>query len=380
MERESERKIKTQGCPALGRDRARSSSSTTKQSASPAEDSKNKRKASPDNKTQRKKRRTSEVTEPCHSCKEDGRVRGEKRKVGGDGEGPSEERKKRKTSKCAKKPSVDVARARFKARYEEQNQLGEGGCGSVFAGYRKSDKLPVAIKHIPMDKVFCKHVARNGKELSVEVAVMLKLAKSRKKGEVGTSAPVALLDWYDLGQELILVLERPVPAEDLLKYTEQKGGCLQEEEGRIILKQLVNAALELQEKRIFHRDIKIENILIETGSNTPRVRIIDFGLSCFTKKTSSYTVFYGTSTHAPPEWYSCCHYRPGPSTVWQLGVVLYEILHKDSVFETIDFLTNRLQISNELSNSCRDFLNKCLTRIPYQRPTLQELKRHHWLA
>lgn len=62
---------------------------------------------------------------------------------------------------------------------------------------------------------------------------------------------------------------------------------------QIILKQLFDAAHELQHQRIFHRDIKVADILIETGSNVPRVRIIDFGLSCFFKDKSTYRVFYG---------------------------------------------------------------------------------------
>ncbi|CAL8357163.1 unnamed protein product [Boreogadus saida] len=43
--------------------------------------------------------------------------------------------------------------ADFDALYEELQQLGQGGFGSVFAGCRKEDRLPVAIKHIPMATV-----------------------------------------------------------------------------------------------------------------------------------------------------------------------------------------------------------------------------------
>lgn len=68
----------------------------------------------------------------------------------------------------------------------------------------------------------------------MEVAVMQKLTAGTT-GSVGASAPVSLLDWYDLGQELILVMERPVPSEDLLKYTEFNGGTLQEEEAKVSL-------------------------------------------------------------------------------------------------------------------------------------------------
>jgi len=45
------------------------------------------------------------------------------------------------------KQNVCFCLAQFEAKYKEQNQLGEGGCGSVFAGYRKADNLPVSVRH-----------------------------------------------------------------------------------------------------------------------------------------------------------------------------------------------------------------------------------------
>ncbi|XP_018516730.1 serine/threonine-protein kinase pim-1 [Lates calcarifer] len=413
---------KTRHAAALQRDH---SSSMIQQSASPAKDRKTlrpKREVSPEQKTRGKRTRVSEMAEPSNSS-EDGRVRavkrkviedredpskkltkkrrgsverrsnpvegcsttvgdvtnrGGKRKVAEDGEGPRQKKKRTQEPKETKKASVEARQAQFHTKYKEQNQLGEGGCGSVFAGYRTSDNLPVAIKHIPRDKVFCRQVDQNGRQLSVEVAVMQKLTAGTT-GSVGASAPVSLLDWYDLGQELILVMERPVPSEDLLKYTEFNGGTLQEEEAKTILKQLVDAAKELQDQGIFHRDIKVENILIEIGSNSPRVRLIDFGLSCFAKKGSFFRTFYGTSAHIPPEWYSRCTYKAGPTTVWQLGVVLFEILHNKAPFETNKFLGNKLKINRKLSKDCQDFLRMCLTKVPEQRPTLEELQRHPWL-
>uniref|UniRef100_A0A8D3C5U4 non-specific serine/threonine protein kinase n=1 Tax=Scophthalmus maximus TaxID=52904 RepID=A0A8D3C5U4_SCOMX len=204
--------------------------------------------------------------------------------------------------------------------------------------------------------------------MPMEVAIMLKLA-GRKKGSVGASAPVSLLDWYDLGQELILVLERPFPSEDLSTYIFENGGSLQEKEAMDILKQLVDAAIGLQDRKVFHRDIKSENILIEMSSSVQRVRLIDFGLSCIVKKNSVYRTFSGTQYHTPPEWCSCSTYRAGPTTVWQLGIVLYEMLHLDTLFETKSFLNDELEISSELTTDCKDFLQLCLETVPQQRPS-----------
>uniref|UniRef100_A0A3P9C511 Serine/threonine-protein kinase n=1 Tax=Maylandia zebra TaxID=106582 RepID=A0A3P9C511_9CICH len=246
-------------------------------------------------------------------------------------------------------------------RYVEEHRLGEGGCGAVFSGYRIKDHLPVSVQ-----MVVVRQADDNGKNVSVEVAIMLKLA-AEADGSVETSAPVSLLEWFDFGRELILVMERPVPAVDLDKYIEENGGFLPEDKAK-----LVDAAKHLEDKHIFHRDIKSENILIETGSDVPRVRIIDFGLSCFVKEQSQYRVFYGTEIYSPPEWYGRSCYRCGPTTVWQMGVVLYEALHAGD-FNTTSFLKKRLKFKRHLSKNCRDFLDACLTKVPETRPTLEEL-------
>ncbi|XP_061582467.1 serine/arginine repetitive matrix protein 1-like [Cololabis saira] len=287
-------------------------------------------------------------------------------------------RKKKKNKPETQQDPTSSPRDEFQEKYEQQGLLGEGGCGSVFAGYRKSDNLQVAIKHIPNDRVFCKHKGQDGRQVSVEVAAMLKLQEA-SSGSAGQSAPVSLLDWYELDQELILVMERPMPSEDLWTYLENHGGRLEEEEARIILKQLLDAAVHLQANNIFHRDIKLANILIETGATVPRVRLIDFGLSCFYTRRSRYRIFCGTTTHTPPEWFTKNTYTAGPTTTWQMGVVLYDTLHNTD-FSSDDYLKHLITIRDDLSADCQDFLNKCFTINPKERPSLEELQRHPWLT
>ncbi|XP_060941178.1 serine/threonine-protein kinase pim-1-like [Limanda limanda] len=305
-------------------------------------------------------------------CEEVGRVRGRKsrkRKLSPD-DGKVKESNRRVVE--MKNPRVEL-----KAKYLELGQLGGGGCGTVFAGFRKADLVPVAIKHIPQENLLSKQVCLNGKMLPTEVAVMLKLT-AEKNGFVGTSAPVSLLDWYDLGLELVVVMERPVPAIDLSTYIKHKKGSLQDEKAKTIMKQLVDAAIGLEQNGVFHRDIKPENILIETGQSVPRVRLIDFGLSCLVKEGSFYSVFFGTERYATPEYCSSSVYRAGPSTVWQLGTVMYEMLHNQE-FITKRFLSKKLRISSELCQNLKDFLQLCLEKDPMLRPTLTELQLHPWL-
>ncbi|MEQ2222228.1 hypothetical protein ILYODFUR_023990 [Ilyodon furcidens] len=52
----------------------------------------------------------------------------------------------------------------------------------------------------------------------------------------------------------------------------------------------------------------------------------------------------------PLDWFFCGHYSAGPTTVWQLGGVLFEILHKKP-FRTHSHLLNKLKINKRLSKS-----------------------------
>uniref|UniRef100_A0A7N6ACJ1 non-specific serine/threonine protein kinase n=2 Tax=Anabas testudineus TaxID=64144 RepID=A0A7N6ACJ1_ANATE len=269
------------------------------------------------------------------------------------------------------------SRAAFEAKYMETMMCGKGGFGRVYQGYRKCDNMPVAIKHIPQLGV--KHTAMymdgETKFIPVEVALMLQI--NPKEGQ--TSAAVTLLDWYDLDSELILVLERPVPCLDLIDYMNTRGKYLDEYEAKIIVKQLVNALIEVHSKGVFHGDIKLQNILIETGSAVPQVRLIDFGLGEFLTK-GEYAAEQGTYDYLTPEWFQRGWYTAVPTTVWQLGVVVFGMLHGFLPFITADDIIFENPLINEnLSSDCQGFINSCLVKKAEARPTLETLKHHPWL-
>ncbi|XP_070762050.1 serine/threonine-protein kinase pim-2-like [Enoplosus armatus] len=276
--------------------------------------------------------------------------------------------------------SARSSRARFEAKYLQLDKLGEGGFGSVYAGYRKTDDLPVAIKHVPKAVVKSRPMVLNGKTYMVPLEMLLMVRVAHEPGE---SAAVALLDWYDLDQEVLLVMERPVSSVDLLNYMNDIGGPVEEDQAKNIMKQLVKAAIQMHSKGVFHRDIKAENVLIETCSDVPRVRVIDFGCGCFVKKRS-HRDFSGTSPYAPPEFFIRGKYKAGPTTVWQLGALLYELLEGYNQFSTTMFLRRKMQYSCEMrmlkvSRDCLEFLQMCLVLNPKERITLEQMQQHPWL-
>uniref|UniRef100_M3ZKV9 non-specific serine/threonine protein kinase n=1 Tax=Xiphophorus maculatus TaxID=8083 RepID=M3ZKV9_XIPMA len=105
--------------------------------------------------------------------------------------------------------------ADFERKYKQLGLIGKGGYGSVYAGLRLADSLPVGI-------IGC---------VPLEVALMQKAGGGPEA--VGKFASVTLLDWYCLDHKLVLVMERPPFSLDLAQYIHFRGGRLQEDEARV---------------------------------------------------------------------------------------------------------------------------------------------------
>ncbi|KAF7647680.1 hypothetical protein LDENG_00168280 [Lucifuga dentata] len=129
------------------------------------------------------------------------------------------------------------------SRYKEDMPLSEGNFSTVFAGYRIEDHLPTVC----------------GETLDVPLEVLL----------LSLMGTAELLDWFDLDEEVIIVMERPVPCIDLMNFVENANGRLQEDMAKDIVKQLLDAAAETLSAGVFHQDIKLENILLHTHSDVP---------------------------------------------------------------------------------------------------------------
>ncbi|KAI9329091.1 kinase-like domain-containing protein, partial [Obelidium mucronatum] len=104
---------------------------------------------------------------------------------------------------------------------------------------------------------------------------------------------------------------------------------------RKIFKQVVLAVEYLHKVGIVHRDIKDENIVLDSNYN---VRLIDFGCaSPIPKQKSDYfTKFRGTAMYASPEIAACQPYRGPEADIWALGVLLFTMLYGENPFQTRD--------------------------------------------
>ncbi|XP_028275752.1 serine/threonine-protein kinase par-1-like [Parambassis ranga] len=113
-----------------------------------------------------------------------------------------------------------------------------------------------------------------------------------------------------------------------------------------VLKQLVDASIDIHSKGIFHRDLKPENLLMDTEHKEHKLLVIDFGCATFSTE-NTFETFCGTLEYAPPEWFTKGEYQARPTTVWQIGAIFYSMLKGHRVFKTQNF------------RQTQDDVNKC---------------------
>lgn len=84
---------------------------------------------------------------------------------------------------------------------------------------------------------------------------------------------------------------------ELYDYLVEKG-CLSEQEGRRVFGQLCLAVAYVHDKGIVHRDIKLENVLLDERCN---VKLGDFGFTREYEEQRLMDTFCGTTGYAAPE-------------------------------------------------------------------------------
>nr|KAF6492771.1 Pim-2 proto-oncogene, serine/threonine kinase [Molossus molossus] len=240
-------------------------------------------------------------------------------------------------------------REAFEAEYRLGPLLGKGGFGTVFAGHRITDRLQVAIKVIPRNRVL------GWSTLSDSVTCPLE---------------------FETPEGFMLVLRQPLPAQDLFDYITEQGP-LGEGRSLYLFAQVVAAVRHCHAREVVHRDIKDENILIDLRRVC--VKLIDFGSGSLLHD-EPYTDFDGTRVYSPPEWISRHQYHALPATVWSLGILLYDMVCGDIPFERDqEILEAELHFPDHVSPDCCALIRRCLDPKPSARPSLEEILLDPWM-
>ncbi|XP_058184910.1 serine/threonine-protein kinase SAPK1-like isoform X2 [Rhododendron vialii] len=168
------------------------------------------------------------------------------------------------------------------------------------------------------------------------------------------------------------------------------AGRFSEDEARFFFQQLISGVSYCHSMQICHRDLKLENTLLD-GSSAPRLKICDFGYSKSSVLHSQPKSTVGTPAYIAPEVLSRKEYDGKIADVWSCGVTLYVMLVGAYPFEDPDDPRNFKKTINRIfsvqysipsyvrvSLDCRHLLSRIFVANPEKRITIPEIKKHPW--
>ena len=248
-------------------------------------------------------------------------------------------------------------------------QIGHGAFGQVNLALHIASGRLVAIK------IFNKKNLKNTR------------AKQKIKNEVEMLSHFhhpfinQILDNFETDTHIFIVME--YVCGDLLGFI-RKRGKLSESVGKLIFKQLIEGLKYIHKKKVVHRDIKLDNILIDL---TNTIKICDFGVSRkFVDKDELMYEHCGTPAYIAPEIFENHGYKGTGCDIWSAGVTLYYMLGGVQPFKANSILELEKTIMNgeykeleEVSKEANKLIKGMLQVNPKKRLGVDEILDHPWL-
>nr|XP_021394464.1 NUAK family SNF1-like kinase 2 [Lonchura striata domestica] len=255
----------------------------------------------------------------------------------------------------------------LKHRYEFLETLGKGTYGKVKKARERSGKL-VAIKSIRKDKI------KDEQDL-VHIRREIEIMSSLSHPHI-----IAVHEVFENSAKIVIVMEYASRG-DLYDYISERQR-LSEQEARHFFRQVVSAVYYCHKNGIVHRDLKLENILLDASGN---IKIADFGLSNVFQQDKLLQTYCGSPLYASPEIINGRPYRGPEVDSWSLGVLLYILVHGTMPFDGHDYKTLVKQITSgdyreptKLSDAC-GLIRWMLMVNPERRATIEDIATHWWV-
>jgi hypothetical protein len=248
--------------------------------------------------------------------------------------------------------------------------IGSGSFGKVLLAQCLLNGKYVAIK--AFDKEYLKDEYSKGK-VTREIYIQRNLTHENI---------IKLYEVFYNETHLFIVMEYASNG-DMLHYLKNKKKLV-ESEARKFFRQLVYGLAHIHCRNVLHRDIKLDNILLDEDMG---VKICDFGVSRIISKSQIIKEQCGTPAYLAPEIIINKGYSSFYSDMWSLGIVLYTMIcgavpyRGSSLQELLDSEINKeIEYPSFLSPSAKDLIQKLLQFEPTKRVSFPEIFKHPWFT
>ena len=273
--------------------------------------------------------------------------------------------------------------------YKYGRLIGQGAFGKVNLGLNVLTGRVVAIKSF--NKSNLNSNSENMKKILYETNLMKKLNHPNI---------TKILDLFE-DKEYILIIMEYINGGNLFSFL-KKRRKVSEKTAKFLYKQIILGIKYIHSHNIVHRDIKLENILIDLNNN---IKICDFGIGRVLSDPNQ--LLYdqcGTPMYIAPEILLSTKeegYKGFPVDIWSSGIALYILLSGSLPFsfkngksvsieesdknndnsEELQFsiIHNEPKHIENISNEAKDLLKGLLNKNPDKRLTCEQILSHPWL-
>ena len=278
--------------------------------------------------------------------------------------------------------------------YTIEKLLGEGSFGKVHLTRKEGDSKKYATKELDREEI-------DSSEAKKYLINEIRILQSLNHPNI-----VKFVDIKKTKKHYYIMMEFCNGGElskNLEKYMMKNGTAFPEELVQHFMRQIIDAFKYIHGKKIIHRDVKLDNILLHFDNEEDKknfnlmkaqVKIIDFGFSCIYNDIKKSIL--GSPINMDPLILKKLTDSTGATRelgydmsadIWSIGTICYEMLIGKSAFDSNDIkeLSDKIEkgaykVPTNISAELVSFLNGMLQYEGKNRLNAEQLSRHAFLT